>query len=332
MIILILSLAGCKYQKEQPLEYGIIVQLDKAWTPSNLLEYPFTRWTYMFKPDGKKITPPRRFGFSTGIGHVSPDWKWLAYQNAWDDYRVYVMRMSDGRKVRISDETLGANLIKWVNDHTLAYGASGRVYIQDISCLSVSGRLSSKCLPSPLVIDIGGTLEIFEETIDVFYESEFWDISPNGEKILYIRYKYEDFVPVESQRYLMVVGKPPTALISEDNVIIGFVDDTKVLIATSEELYIGEINENGQILQKTFIASIDTTDGGFAFSPDRKYIAFASSREEEGLGETLFPYVPVEVPPITSAVFVMDLTTGKMRRLTYPNDHDVLWFGWYPLR
>lgn len=335
IITLIFSLAGCKYQKEPPMEYGIVVQLEKALMPGNLLEYPFTRWTYMFKPDGKKITPPRRFGISTHTGRVSPDWKWLAYQNAWDEYRVYVMRMADGRKVRISAETLGGNMMKWVNCHTLAYGARGKVYIQDISCLSVAGKLSAKCLPSPIVIDIGGISEIFDispggETIYVSYESEFWDVSPSGEKILYIRYKYEDFAPVEDQKYLMVVGKPPIALISEDNVIIGFVDDTKVLII-SEDLYIGEINENGQILQKTLIASIDETDRRFAFSPDGKYIAFESSREEYGLGSDINPY-PGESRPTASALFVMDLTTGEVRRLTYPDDHHVFWFDWYPLR
>ncbi|MGQ9834003.1 MAG: hypothetical protein ACUVRJ_09450 [Candidatus Villigracilaceae bacterium] len=315
---LLFSLIGCKHRQEQPMEYGIVVQLDKAWMPRNLLEYPFTRWTYMFKLDGRKVMPPRRFGFSNGTGVFSSDWQWLAYRNMWND-RVYVMRMSDGRKTRISNETLGGNLIRWVNNHTLAYGASGKVYIQDISCLPISGRLSSKCLPSPIVIDIGGTSQ-----------SEFWDISPNGEKILYIRYKYENFVPVEAQRYLMVVGKPPMAL-SEDNIIIGFVDDTKVLIVASEELRIGEIDENGQILQKALITSIDETDGGFAFSPDKKYIAFASSREEYGLGHDINPY-PGEFHPTASALFVMDLSSGDVHRLTYPDDHDVLWFGWYPLR
>lgn len=75
IVPLFFFLAGCSYQKEQPMEYGIIVQLDRAWTPRNLLEYPFTRWTYTFKPDGKKVTPPRRFGVSTYAGTISPDWK-----------------------------------------------------------------------------------------------------------------------------------------------------------------------------------------------------------------------------------------------------------------
>lgn len=184
---LFFSLTGCKYQQEQPMEYGIVVQLDKAWMPNNLLEYPFTRWTYMFKPDGRKITPPRRFGFSTYAGHFSPDGKWLAYQDTvWDDYRVYVMRMSDGKKIRLSNET-SSNYQQWINEHLLAYTsvyasagslyASGeKVHIQDISCLSLSGRLSSDCLSPPTIIDLG-------------INSEFWGISPSGEKILYMHYK-----------------------------------------------------------------------------------------------------------------------------------------------
>lgn len=330
---LFFSLTGCKYQQEQPMEYGIVVQLDKAWMPNNLLEYPFTRWTYMFKPDGRKITPPRRFGFSTYAGHFSPDWKWLAYQDTvWDDYRVYVMRMSDGKKIRISNET-SSNYQQWINEHTLAYTSvyasagslyeSGeKVHIQDISCLSLSGRLSSDCLPPPTIIDLG-------------INSEFWGISPSGEKILYMHYEYGgkyEGVPVKAQQYLMVIGQPPIALMSEGNVI-GFVDETRVLVVSPEELYIGKINKNGQVVRETFIASVDRVyDMVFAFSPDRKYIAFISDRKEYGLGEIINPYAPIEDHPFTSALFVMNVTTGEVRRLTYPNDHQVIWFDWYPLQ
>lgn len=153
-----------------------------------------------------------------------------------------------------------------------------------------------------------------------------------GKKILYTQYRYENYVPVESKQYLMIIGQPPIALMTEDNVI-ELVDETQVLIASPEELHLGKISENGQVVRETFIASVNQVDdGGFAFSPDRKYIAFISSRKNEGLGEIINPYAPVEGPPIAYALFVMDLTTGEIRRLTYPNDNDVRWFGWYPLR
>lgn len=139
-------------------------------------------------------------------------------------------------------------------------------------------------------------------------------------------------MPVKAQQYLMVIGQPPIALMSEGNVI-GFVDETRVLVVSPEELYIGKINKNGQVVRETFIASVDRVyDKVFIFSPDRKYIAFISDRKEYGLGEPIGPYAPIEDHPFTSALFVMNVTTGEVRRLTYPNDHQVIWFDWYPLR
>lgn len=314
VVILLFSLTGCKSQ-EAPMEYGIVVQLDKAWWPRNLLEYPFTHWTYMFKPDGEKTIPPRRLGVTfSGYGAFSPDGKWFAYQDGWND-QIYVMKVSDGKKFRVSSgsEEMAVNVIKWLGDgHTIAYGED-KVYIQDIRCL-LTKKTSSNCLPQPSIIELGvNTLE---------------DISPDGKKIIYTR-EYEDY---KFEMYLMDVDQPHPILL-QDATGVTFINNTTVLATFSNDdvLYTAEIAANG-LTNKKAIAVFEEGDGGFSLSPDGKYVAFSSIREEEGLGEEINPYGPVESHPSTSALFVMEVATGQIRRLTYPNDHDVVWYGWYPLR
>jgi WD40 repeat protein len=179
IVILLFVLAGCNSQ-EASMKYGIVIQLDKEWWPKNVLEYPFTRWTYMFTPDGKKVTPPVRLGINQYFLYdFSPDGKWLAYLNP-NDNQVYVMRVSDERKVKVSSgsEEILVSTIKWLgNSHVLAYGKD-KVHIQDIGCLA-TGRLPSNCLPPPSIIGLGTN-------------TSFYDISPNGKKIIYTYAEYEE--------------------------------------------------------------------------------------------------------------------------------------------
>ncbi len=322
IIILLFSLAGCKSQ-EAPVEYGIVVQLDREWWPKNLLEYPFTRWTYMFKPDGKKVIPPRRFGITfSWYSAFSPNGEWLAYQNVWNG-QIYVMKVSDGEKFKVSSgsEEIAVNAIRWLGDgHTIVYG-DDKVYIQDLSCL-LTKKLSSNCLPSPSIIKLG-------------VNTSFEDISPDGKKIICTRYKYEDYVPVESNTLLMEITQyGPVSLplsLAEQEILIQFIDNTSVLVGSGNSVYIAEVADKG-LSSKRLITTIEMDAAwGISLSPDGKYIAFISD-QDEGLGEAMDPYPGWDSVTPTSALFVMEVTTGQMRRLTYPNDHYVIWYGWYPLR
>lgn len=321
IVILLFSLAGCKSQ-ESPMEYGIVVQLDKEWWPRNLLEYPFTHWTYMFKPDGKKVIPPKRFGITfSGYGAFSADGEWFAYQSGWDD-QIYVTRVSDGKKVRVSSgsEEIVVNAIRWLGDgHTIAYG-DNTVYIQDLSCL-LTKKMASHCLPPPSVIKLG-------------VNTSFEDISPDGKKIICTRYKYEDYILVESDTFLMEITQSgPVALpisLTADEALGQFIDNTRVLVGSGNKVYIAEVSDKG-LSSKRLIATIEIDGWAGSLSPDGKYIAFISD-QAEGLGEAMDPYPGWDSVTPTSALFIMEVATGKVRRLTYPNDHDVIWYGWYPLR
>lgn len=319
VVILFFVLAGCTFQ-EAPMEYGIVVQLDREWWPKNLLEYPFTHWTYMFKPDGKKVIPPVRLGVSQYFLYTfSPDGKWLAYLN-YDDNQVYVMRISDGKKVRVSSGLGEGNVsaIKWLSSsHMVAYGGD-KVYIQDISCLSTE-KPSSTCLPYPTIVKL-----------DV--NTSFFDISPDGRRIIYTYAEYEEgHRPVKFDIFLMEVDSLYSISLKDEGTNIRFIDNATLLVYSDNHVYVAKIDGN-KVISKKMIAELKKGETSFMLSPDRKYMAFISSQREEGLGEVMDPYPSWDWVPTTSALFIMELATGKVRRLTYPNDHAVIWYDWYPLR
>lgn len=304
------------------MEYSIVVQLDKAWWPRNLLEYPFTHWTYMFKPDGTQVTPPIRLGIEQYLfGAFSPDGKWFAYQGFYDQ-QVYVMRVSDKKKVKVSKDSgeIVVSTIKWLGDgHTIAYGEN-KVYIQDIGCL-LTNNMSSNCLPPPEILELGTN-------------RSFYDISPDGERIIYDYVEYEESHKiVKFDVFLMEITSSRSISLGAEGHQIQFIDNTTLLIRDEDDkLYIAEIDDNGKVTSKKIIAKLLEYETSFAPSPDGKYIAFISSQRDEELGEALYPYPGWDSVTTTSALFVMEIATGQVCRLTYPNDHDVIWYGWYPLR
>jgi len=319
IIILLFSLAGCKSQ-ESPMEYGIVVQLDREWWPKNLLEYPFTHWTYMFKPNGTKIRPPIRLGvYSIWRGEFSPDGKYFAYSD-WNMH-LYLMRVSDGKKVSLSDDLgkIAINNIKWLeDDRTIVYG-DDKVYIQDVGCL-LTEEMPSNCLPPPAIIKLG-------------VNRSFCDISPDGTRIIYTYAEYEEgHKIVKWDVGLMEVASSSSISLKTEGDYMQFVGNTTILIRKENNIYIAEI-DNNKLISKKLIAKLAQDETSFSLSPDGKYLAFISSQRGDGLGEVmrLRPWNWDSVTT-TSALFIMDIATGKAQRLTYPNDHDVIWYGWYPLR
>lgn len=301
------------------MEYGIVVQLNKAWWPRNLLEYPFTHWTYMFKPDGTKVRPPVRLGVESFVGGVfSPDGKWFAYED-FHDQQVYVMRVSDKKRVKVSNEAEGVivSAIKWLGDgHTLAYG-DYKVYIQDISCLAAK-KMSSNCLPPPKILKLGAN-------------ASFYDISPDGKRIIYTYAEYYYGKVTKYDIFLMETTSSRSISLKAEGDSIRFVDNTTILIYDENDIYIAEVDDNGKVTSKKLIAKL-VEESSFPLSPDGKYIAIISSEREDGLGEPMWPYIGWDSVTETSSLFVMELATGQVRRLTYPNDHEVIWYDWYPLR
>ncbi len=302
------------------MEYGIVVQLDREWWPKNLLEYPFTHWTYMFKPDGTKIRPPIRLGvYSTWGGDFSPDGKWFVYSD-WGMH-IYLIRLSDGKKVRVNSgsEEIVVNNIKWLEDgHTIAYG-DDKVYIQDVGCL-LTKKMPSDCLPPPVIIKLG-------------VNRSFYDISPDGTRIIYTYAEYEEgHKIVKWDVFLMEVASSSSISLKTEGDNMEFVGNTTILIRDKNNIYVAEI-DNNKVTSKKLIAELTGDERSFSLSPDGKYIAFISSQRGDGLGEAmrLRLWEWDSVTP-TSALFIIEVATGKVRRLTYPNDHDVIWYGWYPLR
>ncbi len=317
IVILLFAFAGCNSLEAQ-MEYGIVVQLDREWRFQNLLEYPFTRWTYMFKPNGTKVIPPVRFGPNQYFFDFSSDGKWLAYLNT-DDKQVYVMRVSDKQRVKVSSDTeeVVVSTIKWLgNGHVLAYGRD-KVYVQDISCLSTE-RLSSKCLPHPTIVKLG-------------VNSSFVDISPNGKRIIYTYAEHENHKPVNFDIYMIDVDSLRSISLKNEGSNIRFMSDTELLIYNDNRIYVVEIDGNN-FSAKKMIGELGGGETSFVLSPDGKYIAFISSQREEGLGKVMSLYPSWDWVPTTSALFVMEVATGQVHRLTYPNDHNVIWYSWFPLR